>query len=102
MFCRKHGICSADDCTNQVRAKGLCAEHGECSEDGCTNQAKARGFAENMEYVPQMIAQPILEQEVFAENMDPRKGGLRYGIRRREAMSVNYYVGVISISRLSC
>ena len=41
-----------------------------------------------------MIAQPMLEQEVFAENMDPRKGGLRYGIRRREAMSVNYYVGV--------
>jgi len=45
-----------------------------------------------------MIAQPMLEQEVFAENMDPRKGGLRYGIRRREAMSVNYYVGVISIA----
>ena len=54
-----------------------------------------------MEHVPQMIAQTRLKQEVFAKNMDPRKGGLRYGIRRREAMSVNYYVGVISISRLS-
>eukprot|EP00986_Skeletonema_menzelii_P013912 scaffold8603_cov155-Skeletonema_menzelii.AAC.13 len=44
-------LCSAEECTNQVRHKGVCIRHGAtgatrrepCSIDGCANQARKGG-----------------------------------------------------------
>ena len=55
--------CDEDGCTKKVRARSFCRNHGICSVDDCTNKVKgsrAGVFAKNMENVPKMVAQTRL------------------------------------------
>ena len=65
--CWKHGdflktrgvtkVCSVDDCTNKVNARGLCTTHGKkpCTFNGCNATAHARGMCKKHDAKPKAV-----------------------------------------------